>query len=46
MPIKATGKALKTLKETGKVKLKVEITFTPTGGKKTIETRTVVLIEK
>ncbi len=46
VPIRAIGRALKTLKETGKVKLVVKIAFTPTGGKKTIRTKTVVLIRK
>ena len=46
VPIRAEGKALKTLETTGKVKLKVKIVFIPTGGKKTIKVRPVALVEK
>ena len=46
VPIRAQDKALKTLKATGKVKLKVRIVFIPAGGRKTIKVRPVVLVRR
>lgn len=41
--LKAKGKALKTLNETGKVSVKITIAFTPIGGTPVTKTKTVVL---
>ena len=46
IPIRAKGKALATLNKTGHVKVKVKITFIPTGGAKVVKTRTLVLVKK
>jgi amidase len=42
----AKGKSLKTLKASGKVKVKVTITFVPTTGPKVTETRVLTLVKK
>jgi hypothetical protein len=44
--ISAKGKKLKKLKKTGKVKLKVAITYTPTGGQPNTQAKKVKLIKK
>lgn len=42
----AKDKSLKTLKATGKVKVKVKITFVQTSGHKATETRVLTLVKK
>ena len=39
LPLKATGTGRKTLKKKGKLPFKVQISFTPTGGTATVQTR-------
>ena len=46
LKITATGKAKKKLKKNGKVKVTVEVTFTPNGGQPNTETKQVTLKEK
>jgi hypothetical protein len=44
--IKATGRRLRTLNRTGKSKVRVSVTFTPTGGVPNTQSRRVTLIER
>ena len=43
MLVKAKGKTVKKLNATGKVKVKVEVTYTPTGGTANTMSRKLVL---
>lgn len=43
LPVKAKGKAWKKLVRTGKAKLKLVVTFTPSGGQTVVKRKTVVL---
>ncbi len=43
LTVKASGKAAQKLAKTGKVKVKVSVTFTPTGGSPTTHSKTVTL---
>jgi Asp-tRNA(Asn)/Glu-tRNA(Gln) amidotransferase A subunit family amidase len=46
VPIRAKGKALATLNETGQAQVTVKITFTPAAGDKVVKTRTLVLVKE
>jgi hypothetical protein len=46
LTVKATGKAASKLAKTGKVKVKVSVTFTPAGGSPSTQTKTVKLVKQ
>jgi hypothetical protein len=46
LTVKATGKAASKLAKTGKVKVKVSVTFTPAGGSPSTQAKTVKLVKR